>query len=425
MPTYQEFPEHCGDRHIPFGHRGDLFPLADRCADACDDQLPLFSQVGRGLQGNGYKVEKFIDEENQTVLRGLIIDPHTGNETEDWRTGNINGGKLTYSVNYNQNTNPKTFTITFSLARPDDPDRSWTFTTPAIPYITDEPGNSVATVYTSSDGVNWEDALVYPPGKSGSDYNMPAHGEPWTVNLSYGKNKAIDCPTTTESASDILTAKQQAVAEAIAVVENPKLWVLQQAVKLVVLNIKDTSLTGDTRLIESHLQNGSIPAALRGDAINATLEVSYFDVLPIVTVDVDIAAGASTHLDVGNLLIVCANDNTYTPLNLNTLTLSHRPATSNTLKPPLLNPENLSNTGNMVTWSGSDVVNNSWALYTGVGDPHTRDGETYTRNGGSPWSRGGNPYFYIMNRATGVGSLAVTVDDARIYSCSYNMATLG
>lgn len=214
MPTYQEFPEHCGDRHIPFGHRGDLFPLASRCADACDDQLPLFSQVGRGLQGDGYKVEKFIDEENQTVLRGLIIDPHTGNETEDWRTGNINGGKLTYRINYFPTTDPKTYTITFTLDRPDDPDRGWTFTTPMMPWVwTDEadlPLGGVATLFTKPEGGStWTEKLVYPDGHTRDEYNAPDQGEPWTVNLTYGKGGDIDCPTAAEEVADIDAAKTE------------------------------------------------------------------------------------------------------------------------------------------------------------------------------------------------------------------------
>lgn len=512
--------------HKPMHPHNDW--VVDRCADRCDDQLPLFSQVGRGLQGNGFEIELEEDDDHTwTILKGYDVDPHTGEKTERWRSDNINGGKLTHRFIYNPVTNPKTFQIEFTLTRPDG--LGWTDITPAIPYLWDDEMNvGVATLFVKkkgstawtqievkdsdtphsiSEAVGEFEKLIYPPGKVRSAYDMPQPGDPWTVNLEYGKGSDIDVPTTQEEEADIAEVLShlhedlginQAAANNPAMaplkgdggtktvwdwiqyaidkaeehlhkdlgggnslpdvsesslkplkgdggsktvwdwimwlkgliddikidVENPKLYKVTQAVDLVTFNIKDTTLTANTRLIASHLSNGSIPSDLVGDVIDATLEISYFDVLPMITIDVKIDAGDHTGLDVGNLLVVCTNG-THTPINLSTIQLPNRKSTSKNLKAALLNPENLSNTGNQVTWNGSNVVNGTWALYTGVGDPYTRTGEASTRNGGSPWEYGGTPYFYIMNRATGVGELAPRVDNARIYSCSYNMATLG
>ena len=40
----------------------------DRCAPDTDDQLPLISRVGRGLQGDSYKVEIASDSNCETIL---------------------------------------------------------------------------------------------------------------------------------------------------------------------------------------------------------------------------------------------------------------------------------------------------------------------------------------------------------------------
>lgn len=203
--------------HVPQHPHHDH--VVDRCADRCDDQLPLFSQVGRGLQGDGYRVELVKDTINDTRIRGLIIDPHTGEETEEWRTDNINGGRLSYSLNYNPTTDPKTFTITFTLERPDDSQRpegekrGWTFTTKPIPYLWEnEIRPCVATLFTkavSQPSNYWRERLVYPAGTGPEDYDMPRKLEPWTVNLTYGKTGDIDCPTTSEEQADIDAAKQE------------------------------------------------------------------------------------------------------------------------------------------------------------------------------------------------------------------------
>ena len=199
--------------HVPMHPHNDW--VVDRCADHCDDQLPLFSRVGRGLQGDGYIVERVTDEINQTILVGSIIDPRTGEKTEQWRTHNINGGHLSYVITKNPASNPKTFTITFTLDRPDDPeDRGWTFTTPAIPYIWDGPSAFLSTLFLKEVGApDWEDVplnntphsideandliekLIYPEDVSREDLGAPEPGDPNTVNLTYGLGGDIDVPT--------------------------------------------------------------------------------------------------------------------------------------------------------------------------------------------------------------------------------------
>ena len=200
--------------HVPMHPHNDW--IVDRCADHCDDQLPLFSRVGRGLQGNGYIVEKAIDNESQTILVGSIIDPRTGEKTEQWRTGNINGGRLHYTKNINPATNPQTFTLTFTLDRPDDPDRGWTFTTPAIPYVwTDEPNTYVSSLFVKAVGdPDWTEIpealmtphsideslakiekLIYPEAILDRDeLHAPQPGDPNTVNLTYGLGGDINVP---------------------------------------------------------------------------------------------------------------------------------------------------------------------------------------------------------------------------------------
>lgn len=103
----------------------------------CEDQLALFSRVGRGLKGNGYKI-KIHDEGDSTYLEGLIEDPTTGEWISDWVSDNINGGRLTYQYHLHSWTNPKTFTITFTYTHPGHEDQNWTFTTPPIPYFSED-----------------------------------------------------------------------------------------------------------------------------------------------------------------------------------------------------------------------------------------------------------------------------------------------
>ena len=186
-------------KHPPF--------LVDRCADECDDQLPLFSQVGRGLEGEGYRVvvSKDSDDGTETELSGYYRDPHTGEMVYDWTSENINGGRLYYSYHIRNFTDPQTFTITFRYVRPnrdaDEEGTVWSWTSPAIPYVGDEDmgdliASWVSTLYLRKKGENWNwrqhEKLVYPEGMTHQSVNAPGPEEGWTVNLTYGIDRSCD-----------------------------------------------------------------------------------------------------------------------------------------------------------------------------------------------------------------------------------------
>lgn len=130
------FDRHWHDHMSPHGelHSGeDLWDM--RCHPDCDDQLAVFSTVGRGLKGNGYKVRVIEGDSGETFLEGLREDSATGEYSRDWVSDNIDGGKLTYKYNLHPFTSPKTFTITFAYHKTGDDKDDWTWTTPSIPYI--------------------------------------------------------------------------------------------------------------------------------------------------------------------------------------------------------------------------------------------------------------------------------------------------
>ena len=179
----------------------------DRCAPDCDDQLPLLSRVGRGIEGDSYKVEISSDSNCETILEGSTFDAATKEWSSEWFSENINGGCLSYQYKLRPGTVPATFTITFIYRRPGRPEWSWT--TPAIPYIwtVDEDGNKnpgdpdtmvgsgVATVYLKKTTESaWKDMLVYPDGTTAKDFNTPAAKKPWTVNISFGIGGDIEVP---------------------------------------------------------------------------------------------------------------------------------------------------------------------------------------------------------------------------------------
>lgn len=92
----------------------------DDCGCDCnDDQLPIISRVGRGLQGRSIDL-KIIEPDDctQTYLECQSFDPRSGNWTSEWISDNINGGELSYQYNLRPYTVPQTFTITFIYRRP-------------------------------------------------------------------------------------------------------------------------------------------------------------------------------------------------------------------------------------------------------------------------------------------------------------------
>lgn len=183
----------------------DHYINPDRCADSCDDQLPMFSRVGRGIKGDSCKVEIASDSKCETKLKGMVYDEATKTWSSEWISQNINGGCLSYQYNLRPFTIPQTFTITFIYRRPGRDEWSWT--TPAIPYIwqTDDGGKptdpdhmvgaGVATLYikktTESD---WHEKLVYPDGTGPDDFNTPPANEAWTVNLAFGIGGDVEVP---------------------------------------------------------------------------------------------------------------------------------------------------------------------------------------------------------------------------------------
>lgn len=178
----------------------------DRGAPDCDDQLPVFSRVGRGIKGDTYKVEiDDPDSTSETHLHGYYVDQATGEVTSDWVSENVNGGELSYQYNLRPFTVPQTFTITFIYRRPGRPE--WTWTTPAIPYVwsIDEDGNKdqgdgivgsgVATLFVKkTTDAAWVEKLIYPPETTREDYNAPDQGDPWTVNLTFGIGGDVEVP---------------------------------------------------------------------------------------------------------------------------------------------------------------------------------------------------------------------------------------
>lgn len=186
-----------------------------------DDQLPIISQVGRGIKGDSFFVKIKEDSQYFTTLAGLSKDETTGAWTEEWVSENINGGKLMYQYNLRPYTDPQTFTITFRLKRPERDE--WAWTTPAIPYIWDADkdgqgdvegvvGVGVAslfikktteanwnvtddlTPYTIAQATSRHEKLLYPTGWVRSQLNAPMPGAPYTVNLQYGIGGDIDAP---------------------------------------------------------------------------------------------------------------------------------------------------------------------------------------------------------------------------------------
>lgn len=178
----------------------------DVCAPRCDDQLPVFSRVGRGIQGDGFYVEVADpDTTNETHLEGFKYDAASKEWSSEWVSENINGGELRYQYNLRPFTVPQTFTITFIYKRPGRPEWSWT--TPAIPYIwtVDEDGGKQDPDATVGSGVAtlfirktteeiWTEKLIYPEGTDRFDYNAPEAEKPWTVNLVFGIGGDVDVP---------------------------------------------------------------------------------------------------------------------------------------------------------------------------------------------------------------------------------------
>lgn len=215
------FPDFlAGPPHPPIGPEEG--PWYDRAAPGCDDQLAMFSRVGRGMKGDTYKVVINQDSDMETYLEGMSYDEASGTWASEWISENINGGRLDYLYNLRPYTMPQTFTITFRYRRPNRDPWQWVWTTPAIPYIWDADNDgfgdvdgivgvgvgslflkktreswlttNLPTSYTIADALTRQEKLLYPTGWTRELLNAPIPGDPYTVNLTYGVGGDIDAP---------------------------------------------------------------------------------------------------------------------------------------------------------------------------------------------------------------------------------------
>lgn len=195
------------------------FPPDGPCAPNCDDQLPIISRVGRGLKGDDITAKLVTDEDGHIHLE-IYQHDNTDNSWMKIYDAVVDGGRLKYYYNLEPFNDPATFTITW-LYDNADPDKSWQWTTPAIPYLwtakqagtlqpDDVVGSGVGSLFIKKTYDEWQDPaetphteedthdmqekLIYPTGWVRDNFNAPDPTEPWTVNLSYGIGGDIDAP---------------------------------------------------------------------------------------------------------------------------------------------------------------------------------------------------------------------------------------
>lgn len=105
----------------------------DIYADNCDDQLPLIARTGRGPRGDSCRVALQENAKDDVRIDGYVQDGMTMEWAKEWTSGNLSAGKLDYSLTINQESTPRTFSITLCYTRGGE--EIWSFTTPAIPYV--------------------------------------------------------------------------------------------------------------------------------------------------------------------------------------------------------------------------------------------------------------------------------------------------
>ena len=190
-----------------------------RPAPNCDAQIPLLSKVGRGIQGNSFKVEAVDSPSGDaTYLEGYLFNETEKAWTKQWTSGNVNGGKLSVDYEYRSFTMPPTFVIKFTYSRPGHED--WVEKTPPIPYDpTGAPGtvgSYVGSVYFrewAESGVdNWQQLVIAPEGT-----DIPARGADWSVSLEAGVRGSLKLVTSSdlEAALDCTNEVLQMMAAGI------------------------------------------------------------------------------------------------------------------------------------------------------------------------------------------------------------------
>jgi len=230
MPPFH--PEEQWDSNRSHPHRiHDLHKVGPEC----DDQLAVFSGMGRGLRGDSYRIEIDEHDQDETYLKGKYLDAATNTWVDDWVSENINGGYLEVIMNQDDSTDPPTFTLTFNYYLPENKDDQtaieWTQTTPAIPYLPETqefPGahslflkktgdtwvtTNIPTSMTEAQAKSRQEKLLYPTNNR-SDYNPPSPGDPWSVNLEYGIGGDLDAPNK-EDAATILGITPQLVEDIV------------------------------------------------------------------------------------------------------------------------------------------------------------------------------------------------------------------
>lgn len=226
----EKHPHNHGEPGWHDGHHHehhDCHPHSRHAPD-CDDQLPLFSTVGRGIKGDTYRVTVIRQDSDEMYIKGEGFDQATKEWYDDWESNNLSGGELLpIEYNYRPFSDPPTFTMTFKYRHPSIPGKEgspyeeWSHTTNAIPYYPNEAdannliGSGVANLYVrdgvtspwvqverhgmeppdivdSSDGrwgqINW------PEGYEPKDFRTPGPNEKWAATITFGIGGDIEIP---------------------------------------------------------------------------------------------------------------------------------------------------------------------------------------------------------------------------------------
>lgn len=235
-PPHGPDPHHHGFNG-PGPHHHQRFDMGCQCAD---DQIPVFSKVGRGLRGDSAKLELIEDGDLNTYVRGLTYDAATGGWSTEWTSGNINAGKVSMNYMFFPDDDPKTFTMTFRLERPGR--QMWEWTTPRIPYTWDEAGHDPISAGPSrglfvkhiDPAADWFDKMTLPEGMTPDqregigapldwDHDSSAlpfsQATPYVNTLTWGVHPQFDGDTDNTLHGDIPVLRDAQEARIIGITE--------------------------------------------------------------------------------------------------------------------------------------------------------------------------------------------------------------